>query len=100
MLHQRCPHAAVQRIAGLLLLVSVASGVYEDGSEVMVSMNKVWPFANPQETYRYYDFPFCQPSVIMPHFMTLGQVLRGDRLVNSIYKIDMNKNVPRTVLCN
>jgi hypothetical protein len=90
----------MQCIAGLLLLATVASGVYEDGADVMVSMNKVWPFANPQETYRYYDFPFCEPTVVMPHFMTLGQVLRGDRLVNSIYKINMNRNVARTVLCN
>merc|ERR1719353_302084 len=89
------------RLAAFFLLAQAAeAGSYEDGAEVMVSMNKVWPFANPQETYRYYDFPFCQPNVIMPHFMTLGQVLRGDRLVNSIYKINMKRNVARTVVCN
>lgn len=93
---------AATRLGGLLLLVGVplARGVYEDGAEVVVSMNKVWPFSNPTETYRYYDFPFCKPDNIMPHFMTLGQVLRGDRLVNSIYKIDYKKTVTRTVVCN
>jgi len=102
MLQERCPVATMQFVAvRLLLLVSlVNAGAYEDGSDVVISMNKVWPFANPQETYRYYDFPFCQPTVIMPHFMTLGQVLRGDRLVNSIYKIGMKRNVARTVVCN
>lgn len=81
------------------LLVGTASS-YDVGQEVVVSMNKVWPFANPTETYRYYDFPFCQPSVVMPHFMTLGQVLRGDRLVNSLYKINFKNDQPRTVVCN
>merc|ERR1719335_2045796 len=93
--------AALRLVVPLLLSLKPISGVgYEDGQEVVVSMNKVWPFANPTETYRYYDFPFCEPNVIMPHFMTLGQVLRGDRLVNSIYKINMNRNVARTVVCN
>jgi hypothetical protein len=31
--------------------------------------------------------------------MTLGQVLHGDRLVNSLYNIQMLKNVPRTTVC-
>lgn len=35
----------------------------------------------------------------MPHFMTFGQVLRGDRLVNSIYKMSFQKNTARTVVC-
>jgi hypothetical protein len=82
-----------------LVSVGVSGTAYEEGSDVQVSMNKVWPFSNPTETYRYYDFPFCEPEQIMPHFMTLGQVLRGDRLVNSIYHIDMQKNLPRTVVC-
>eukprot|EP00427_Karlodinium_veneficum_P020299 CAMPEP_0169130312 /NCGR_PEP_ID=MMETSP1015-20121227/37630_1 /TAXON_ID=342587 /ORGANISM="Karlodinium micrum, Strain CCMP2283" /LENGTH=365 /DNA_ID=CAMNT_0009194465 /DNA_START=83 /DNA_END=1177 /DNA_ORIENTATION=+ len=85
----------------LLLTAALADGAaFEDGADVVVSMNKVWPFSNPQETYRYYDFPFCYPDVIMPHFMTLGQVLRGDRLVNSLYQMSFKKNVARTVVCN
>lgn len=82
------------------LLVPGVLGAYGPNQDVIVSMNKVWPFANPTETYRYYDFPYCQPSQIMPHFMTLGQVLRGDRLVNSLYKMNFRKEVPRTVVCN
>lgn len=93
---------AAAQFTALLLVVGIRAvgGVYEEGAEVVVSMNKVWPFSNPTETYRYYDFPFCKPDNIMPHFMTLGQVLRGDRLVNSIYKINYKKTVTRTVVCN
>mmetsp|Transcript_43813 Transcript_43813/g.80000 ORF Transcript_43813/g.80000 Transcript_43813/m.80000 type:complete len:599 (+) Transcript_43813:81-1877(+) len=92
---------------GCRLFIVAALGtalVYADEQsqerEVVVSMNKVWPFANPTETYRYYDFPFCSPKQIMPHFMTLGQVLRGDRLVNSIYKIMFKKNEAKQEVCN
>merc|ERR1719428_1717412 len=83
----------------MALLVVCTQGAYENDKEMLVSMNKVWPFANPTETYRYYDFPFCQPSVVMPHFMTLGQILRGDRLVNSLYKMNFQRQVPRTIVC-
>jgi hypothetical protein len=85
--------------AAAALLAARAEGAYEELQEVVVSMNKAWAFQNPTETYRYYDFPFCQPEVVMPHFMTLGQVLRGDRLVNSIYKIHFKQQVDRTVVC-
>jgi len=84
----------------LLLLAGCVQGVFELDQELQVSMNKVWPFSNPTETYKYYDLPFCQPAVVMPHFMTLGQVLRGDRLVNSLYNMHFKRAVPRTVVCN
>jgi len=87
-------------VLAVLALVLRASSTESDGvKDVVVSMNKVWPFYNPTETYKYYDFPFCQPEVVMPHFMTLGQVLRGDRLVNSLYKMDFKQTVQRTVVC-
>merc|ERR1740138_2035270 len=88
-------------VLAVLALALRASSTESDGAkDVVVSMNKVWPFSNPTETYKYYDFPFCQPEVVMPHFMTLGQVMRGDRLVNSIYKMHMKRQVARTVVCN
>jgi len=78
-----------------------AEGAYEYGQDIQVSMNKAWPFQNPTETYKYYDFPFCQvPNGAMPHFMTLGQVLRGDRLVDSPYKMTFKEQVERTTVCN
>jgi len=59
-----------------------------------VFANKLWPHANSVETYRFYNFPFCQPPVIYPQFMTLGQVMRGDRLMNSLYEFSYLKNEP------
>eukprot|EP00927_Polykrikos_kofoidii_P040435 TRINITY_DN3456_c0_g1_i1.p1 TRINITY_DN3456_c0_g1~~TRINITY_DN3456_c0_g1_i1.p1 ORF type:complete len:596 (-),score=66.48 TRINITY_DN3456_c0_g1_i1:203-1990(-) len=87
-------------VAIVALQALCVRSAYENQQEVVVSMNKVWPFSNPSETYRYYDFPFCRPDVILPHFMTLGQVLRGDRLVNSLYQMKFDQDVERTVVCN
>ncbi|CAE7629980.1 TMN4 [Symbiodinium necroappetens] len=84
----------------LVTLLAVADASFEDDAEIQVSMNKAWPYSNPTETYEYYDFPFCKPKIVMPHFMTLGQVLRGDRLVNSLYPMHMKRQVPRTVICS
>ncbi|CAJ1349693.1 unnamed protein product [Effrenium voratum] len=93
------PHWSGMRKAILALLV-LADAAFEDDQEIQVSMNKVWPYSNPTETYEYYDFPFCKPKIVMPHMMTLGQVLRGDRLVNSLYPMHMKRQVPRTVICS
>jgi hypothetical protein len=87
-------------VAIVALQALCVRSAYENQQEVVVSMNKVWPFSNPSETYRYYDFPFCRPDVILPHFMTLGQVLRGDRLVNSLYQMKFDQPVERAVVCN
>eukprot|EP00438_Fugacium_kawagutii_P006650 Skav203825 [mRNA] locus=scaffold505:213064:223313:- [translate_table: standard] len=84
----------------LVLVLAIAEAAFDDDQEIQVSMNKVWPYSNPTETYEYYDFPFCHPKIVMPHFMTLGQVLRGDRLVNSLYPMHMKRQVPRTVICS
>ena len=49
-------------------------------------MNKVWPTDSPLETYRYYDFPLgCPPAIQTPQLMSIGQILKGDRIVNSLY---------------
>jgi len=87
------------RLCVLAVLVGQACATYENAQEIVVSMNKVWPGQNPTETYRYYDFPFCQPDLVMPHFMTLGQVLRGDRLVNSLYKMNMKVDNAKMEVC-
>jgi len=71
------------------------------GDTIPVAMNKVWPFNNPHETYPYYDFPFCQPTEgVEQHWMTLGQVLRGDRLVNSLYSIRFRTDLEANTVCD
>ncbi|CAH1437037.1 unnamed protein product [Lactuca virosa] len=35
---------------------------YKSGDEVPIYANKVGPFHNPSETYRFFDLPFCLPA--------------------------------------
>eukprot|EP00587_Corethron_hystrix_P005093 CAMPEP_0113308264 /NCGR_PEP_ID=MMETSP0010_2-20120614/6768_1 /TAXON_ID=216773 ORGANISM="Corethron hystrix, Strain 308" /NCGR_SAMPLE_ID=MMETSP0010_2 /ASSEMBLY_ACC=CAM_ASM_000155 /LENGTH=488 /DNA_ID=CAMNT_0000163263 /DNA_START=176 /DNA_END=1639 /DNA_ORIENTATION=- /assembly_acc=CAM_ASM_000155 len=35
---------------------------YENGDRVNLWVNKVGPYANPQETYPYYSLPYCHPE--------------------------------------
>lgn len=35
----------------------------------------------------YYALPFCKPEVIIPSAENLGEVLRGDRIYNSLYQV-------------
>jgi len=35
---------------------------YKDGERVNLWVNKVGPYANPQETYPYYSLPYCHPE--------------------------------------
>ncbi|KAL4351486.1 hypothetical protein GQ457_06G026330 [Hibiscus cannabinus] len=61
---------------------------YKAGDEVPFFANKVGPFRNPSETYRYFDFPFCSSAPVKEKKEALGEVLNGDRLVSAPYKID------------
>lgn len=47
-------------------------------------MNTVGPLHNRQETYPYFQLPFCQgPHSVEHHHETLGEALLGMDLVNS-----------------
>ncbi|KEP61345.1 UNVERIFIED_CONTAM: endomembrane protein 70 subfamily protein [Hammondia hammondi] len=58
------------------------------GSAVSVCVSKAWPLYNPLETYNFYDkLGVCTPETVEYAPMTLGQVLRGDRLMKSGFDI-------------
>ncbi|CAD7957324.1 unnamed protein product [Amoebophrya sp. A120] len=64
------------------------SKVFSEGSntQVRVFVNKVWPSGSPSETYKYYDVPLaCAPDLVYPQLMSLGQIVKGDRLVSSAF---------------
>eukprot|EP00794_Sanderia_malayensis_P004615 gene4615-5221_t len=53
-----------------------------------------------QLPYEYYSLPFCKPpSGINYRVENLGEVLRGDRISNTAYKLEMNTERSCTVLC-
>lgn len=78
------------------------AGQYAKGERVTLWMNKVGPYANPQETYQYYSLPFCEPETKLEpktKHAGIGQVLEGTEFVNSGLDIPFAQDVPRTRLC-
>jgi len=93
----------------LLLLIALAwtaqvQGDYSDhkyskGDHVPLYANKVGPFQNPSETYRYFDLPFCPPDHMTEKREDLGEVLNGDRMVDAQYKLDFRVDKESDALC-
>jgi len=73
---------------------------YLDGEEVVLWVNKVGPFQNPQETYKYYSLPYCPPQKVVETSMEgLGEALQGYELRKSAVKIYFKRNMQETEIC-
>lgn len=57
-----------------------------------------------QLPFEYYSLPLCLPrdGAVGIHYKSenLGEVLRGDRIVNTPYVVKMAENTACTLLCN
>jgi len=104
---------------GLLLIVGVdgkklakvTTGTkYSAGQDVHVVVNKVGPYNNPTETYRYYSLPFCEEHKAhedvasakkgaQKHRQRLGEQMVGDRKESSPYAVKFKESLdtPRTL---
>ncbi|XP_056868581.1 transmembrane 9 superfamily member 1 [Takifugu flavidus] len=98
--------ASYHRMIGLdcilLLILHLSLGwalSYKQGENVTLYVNKVGPYHNPQETYHYYTLPVCRPEKIHHKSLTLGEVLDGDRMAESLYHIPFRENVERKTVC-
>ncbi|KAI6677238.1 hypothetical protein NL676_038034 [Syzygium grande] len=72
---------------------------YKDGEAVPLYANKVGPFHNPSETYRFFDLPFCSPENVKDKPEALGEVLNGDRLVSAPYKLNFKEEHDSKAVC-
>ncbi|KAJ6684129.1 hypothetical protein OIU85_007785 [Salix viminalis] len=72
---------------------------YKVGDDVPLYVNKVGPFHNPSETYRYFDLPFCSPGTRKDKKEALGEMLNGDRLVTAPYKLDFLNDKDSEIAC-
>ncbi|XP_030521759.1 transmembrane 9 superfamily member 2-like [Rhodamnia argentea] len=72
---------------------------YKEREPVPLYANKVGPFHNPSETYRYFDLPYCIPDHMKEKKEALGEVLNGDRLVSAPFKLDFLTNKEYEVVC-
>eukprot|EP00244_Chara_vulgaris_P011221 TRINITY_DN547_c0_g1_i4.p1 TRINITY_DN547_c0_g1~~TRINITY_DN547_c0_g1_i4.p1 ORF type:complete len:692 (+),score=110.61 TRINITY_DN547_c0_g1_i4:247-2076(+) len=86
--------------AGGRSLLGAKDHSYRDRDAVPLYANKIGPFHNPSETYHYYDLPFCQPSGKKKYKPEdLGEVLEGDRMVNTMYELPFNIDKVEEKLC-
>ncbi|XP_017037346.2 transmembrane 9 superfamily member 4 [Drosophila kikkawai] len=106
---------AVARRPWLLLGLLVALGVVVDGFYVpgvapveFVQDQKIdvkavkMTSSRTQLPYQYYSLKFCYPKngTLIFKSENLGEVLRGDRIVNTPYEVRMNQQVNCRLLCN
>ncbi|KAK7845662.1 transmembrane 9 superfamily member 2 [Quercus suber] len=95
-----CLVAAIVILCSLTHVRSDASNHrYKEGDDVPLYANKVGPFHNPSETYRYFDLPFCSPAHMQEKKEALGEVLNGDRLVVAPYKLEFLKDKESEIVC-
>ncbi len=53
---------------------------------LFLKVNKLTSVKN-QLPYEYYSLPYCRPEKIVQSAENLGEVLRGDRIENSLYQV-------------
>ncbi|KZV30902.1 transmembrane 9 superfamily member 1 [Dorcoceras hygrometricum] len=81
-------------------LASESDHKYQPDEPLVLWVNKVGPYNNPQETYNYYSLPFCRPPGDAAHkWGGLGEVLGGNELIDSRINIKFQKPVGKTSIC-
>ena len=48
---------------------------------------------------QYYSLPYCRPEKIQQNAENLGEILRGDRIENSLYQIKVRVDEQCKVAC-
>lgn len=78
--------ALVLRLVGAFYVPGVAPVEFEKDAPVEVRAIKLTS-VKTQLPYAYYSLPFCKPAEINYKSENLGEVLRGDRIVNTPIKV-------------
>jgi len=71
---------------------------YANGDAIPLLVNKIWS-AKTQLPYSYYSLPFCRPEKVETERENIGQVLVGDRIQSSDYKLVFGQDSQCNVLC-
>lgn len=84
--------------ASAFYLPGVAPMDFRKKDLVGLKVNKISSVKN-QLPYEYYSLPYCRPEKIQQSAENLGEVLRGDRIENSLYQIQMRVDEQCKILC-
>ena len=78
--------------------------LYKPREHVVLWLNKVGPYNNPQETYSFYRLPFCRPEHIVDQQRHkrpgLGEILEGTEYINSGLLIEFGVDRPHAPVCS
>ncbi|KAK6941375.1 Nonaspanin (TM9SF), partial [Dillenia turbinata] len=85
-------------IAYSFYLPGVAPRDFHTGDPLYVKVNKL-SSTKTQLPYDYYFLKYCKPDKIENSAENLGEVLRGDRIENSVYTFHMQEEQSCTVAC-
>jgi transmembrane 9 superfamily protein 3 len=84
----------------VVVLADEHNYVYEDREVVILWVNMVGPYHNPQETYSYYILPFCKGTDVVDHrHENLGEAILGYELSNSGIGIRFKEDVKPKEIC-
>jgi transmembrane 9 superfamily protein 2/4 len=89
--------AAVARVTAFYL-PGVIPHDYTDQERVKVKVNRL-DSVRTQLPYDYYSLPFCKPDKVNNEAENMGEVLRGDRIETSLYKVNTNHEKSCEILC-
>ncbi|GFR87125.1 transmembrane 9 superfamily member [Elysia marginata] len=88
-----------RRHVATFYLPGVAPTEFQEGQLVDIKAVKLTS-TKTQLPYEFYSVPFCQPvKGVFYKSENLGEVLRGDRIVNTPYVVKMKENKACQVLC-
>ncbi|XP_058073931.1 transmembrane 9 superfamily member 7-like isoform X2 [Magnolia sinica] len=71
---------------------------FQRGDPLPVKVNKL-SSTKTQLPYHYYFLNYCKPPKVVNSAENLGEVLRGDRIENSVYKFQMREEQSCKVAC-
>lgn len=79
----------------------VAPVEFKKGQRIEVKAVKMTSI-HTQLPYEYYSLPLCLPKngTFVYKSENLGEVLRGDRIVNTPYEVHMAENIKCRLLCH
>jgi transmembrane 9 superfamily protein 2/4 len=67
-------------------LPGVAEDVYTDNHPPLLKANKLTS-VNTQLPFKFYYLPFCAPKSIHDAPENLGEIIRGDKIEDSVYEV-------------